>query len=80
MFHPLIKLETVFFSSWFYKNNYLFQESGEKRRLEKKLADTNEKLTKEEYLAKQAELERVSCFLILFNFHIMQPLSNNCSI
>ena len=35
------------------------QESGEKRRLEKKLQDTNEKLTKEEYLAKQAELERV---------------------
>ncbi|KAL5264795.1 hypothetical protein ACHWQZ_G005757 [Mnemiopsis leidyi] len=37
----------------------IYKESGEKRRLEKKLQDTNEKLTKEEYLAKQAELERM---------------------
>ena len=42
---------------------FIFKESGEKRRLEKKLQDTNEKLTKEEYLAKQAELERVSVFV-----------------
>ena len=44
----------------------IFKESGEKRRLEKKLQDTNEKLTKEEYLAKQAELERVSLSMSCF--------------
>ena len=38
----------------------MYQESGEKRRLAKKLAHTNDKLTKEEYLARQAELEKVT--------------------
>ena len=37
----------------------IYKESGEKRRLEKKLADTNEKLTREEFLSRQAELEKV---------------------
>ena len=50
----------------------IFKESGEKRRLEKKLQDTNEKLTKEEYLAKQAELERVSVIM-------MRCCINSCS-